>query len=109
MSKLIVKVQYRRSHIDGVSQGSNQPLITEIYCAESFSRIDAFKEHPRAEFRMRDGDKGLVIHEYHVNGKDRTGKEQIADCPASRIWVETLTGTRIETLQPQPESSPPKA
>ena len=89
-----------------MTEDVDQPLITEIYCVESFSRYDRFKQHPKAEFVSIEGDH-RITHNYHVNGKELTGEEQTAEYPASRIWVETLTGTRIETLQPQPESSPP--
>ena len=103
MSKLIVKVQYRIARIEGMTEDVDEPLVTEIYCAESFSRYDRFKQHPRAEFVSIEGDV-TYTHHYHVNGKGLTGEEPEDERPASRIWVETLTGTRIETLQPQPET-----
>jgi len=105
MTNYVIKVQFMRGPTPGMSDehNANQPIITEIYCAESFRRLDAFKKHPIVEFVSVRGDH-RTNHRYVVNGEPFTGIiEEGTDAslrPAARVWVETLTGNRIESAVP---------
>jgi len=105
MSNLIVKVQYFRGPLKGMTDehNQNQPIITEIYCAENFKREDKVNKHPVVEFTEVKGDK-RTNHRYIVNDEPFTGVyaegEDSSLSPAFRVWVETLTGNRIESVAP---------